>query len=293
MEDNSENIVDPEPYIPTAFLNMDMTKNTEENFTDMDIITDDDLIVNMKNDEDGRMRLDMICGDCTLPRKFHPDPGSKCTLAGRMARLDDKEKALIQLELTKRENDIRRKEATRGKRSDERFTDAFVDLTRILAKGNENMENKIGQIADIIQEIPRVGRSQIVARRVCPTWTAGASIEVYSRWVQKWNDEDTSNDAVKYAELVKHLSENKAIPGLNEYMKNIVIPSLTASGNEDVLSILEKLEEKYKKNKHEMFIEFLEFIENFSIKEEDDSQAIWERLQIMKQKTSLLKLEKT
>ena len=114
LEDNSEDIVDPEPYIPTAFLNMDMTKiNDEENFTDMDIITDDDLIMNMKNNEDGRMRLDVRCGDCTLPKMFHPDPASKCTLAGRMARLDVDGKALMEFELTKRENNIRRKEATR------------------------------------------------------------------------------------------------------------------------------------------------------------------------------------
>ena len=93
MEDNSEDKVDPEPYIPTAILEMDMTKiNDEENFTDIDIITDDDLIMNMKNDEDGRMRLDVICGDCTLPKMFHPKPAYKCTIAGMMARLEVKEK---------------------------------------------------------------------------------------------------------------------------------------------------------------------------------------------------------
>ena len=88
------------------------------------------------------------------------------------------------------------------------------------------------------------------------------------------------------------MSENKAIPSLKDYVKNIVIPSLMASGTETVLAVLEKLEEKYKKNKHEMYMEFLEMIENFSVKEDDDSQAVWEKLLILMQKTKLLKLEK-
>ena len=119
MEDNFENKVDPEPYIPTAFLEMDMTKmNDDENFTDIDIITDDDLIKNLKIHDDGRMRLDEICGDCTLSLMFHPKPGYKCTIAGMMARLEAEGRALIKAALNDREINIRRQEAIREKRND-------------------------------------------------------------------------------------------------------------------------------------------------------------------------------
>ena len=72
MEDNSEDKVDPEPYIPTAFLDMDMTKMNDD-FTDIDIITDDELITNLKIHDDGRMRLDDICGGCK-PSRLLNDP---------------------------------------------------------------------------------------------------------------------------------------------------------------------------------------------------------------------------
>ena len=54
-------------------------------------------------------------------------------------------------------------------------------------------------------------------------------------------------------EITKNLSENKVITGIKDYMKKIVIPSLSATGEENVQSVLEKLDEKYKKNKYEKF----------------------------------------
>ena len=47
-------------------------------------------------------------------------------------------------------------------------------------------------------------------------------MDIFTRWVKDWNTNDKSDDLVKYIDLTKSLSENKSIPGLKEYMKNIL-----------------------------------------------------------------------
>ena len=54
-------------------------------------------------------------------------------------------------------------------------------------------------------------------------------------------------------DITKNLSENKAITGLKDYMKKIVMPSLSATSEETVEAVLEKLADKYKRNKFEQF----------------------------------------
>ena len=72
------------------------------------------------------------------------------------------------------------------------------------------------------------------------------------------------------------------IPGLKDYMKKIVIPSLSVTNEEKVKDVLDKLEERYRRNKFEKFDDFISMFEDFSIKEEEESQVVWERfLQIM------------
>ena len=153
------------------------------------------------------------------------------------------------------------------------------------------LTEKVGQIA--INNNPTNDttiKTQVVARRNCPAWTAGTSVDIFTRWVKDWNTNDKSDDLVKYMDLTKSLSENKSIPGLKEYMKNIVTPSLSVTGEEKVASILEKLSEKYKKNKYEEFTTLIDMIEEFSIGSNDNAQLVWERfLQIM-ERTKLVKL---
>ena len=72
---------------------------------------------------------------------------------------------------------------------------------------------------------PLQQKSQVVKAKQCPSWTPGIPIEIYVKWVTSWDDGDKSDYHVKYLELIKHLSENKVIPGLKDYMKNIVLKS--------------------------------------------------------------------
>ena len=71
-------------------------------------------------------------------------------------------------------------------------------------------------------------------------------------------------------------------------MKKIVIPSLSATGEENVNSVLEKLDEKYQKNKYEKYESFIEMLVNFDIQEKENPQDVWEKfLQVMEKSKSL------
>ena len=52
------------------------------------------------------------------------------------------------------------------------------------------------------------------------------------------------------------------------------MPSLLDTGEENVEAVLEKLSDKYKKNKYEQFENFIEMIEDFTVREGDNSQVI-------------------
>ena len=151
------------------------------------------------------------------------------------------------------------------------------DLAELMVTSMTMLTEKIEKIAS-----PNANKSQVIARRNCPSWTAGTTVEVYRRWVEDWNKNDNSDDLIKYMDITRNLSENKVIPGLKDYMKKIVIPSLSVTNEEKVKDVLDKLEERYKRNKFEKFDDFIHMFEDFSIGEEEDSQVVWERfLQIM------------
>ena len=116
-------------------------------------------------------------------------------------------------------------------------------------------------------------------------------MDVYRRWVLDWNRNDKSDDLIKYMDITKSLSENKVITGLKEYMKKIVMPSLSATDEENVEAVLEKLDDKYKKNKYEYFEDFIDMMEDFTVKEGDDPQMIWEKFIQVMENMKLLKLQ--
>ena len=114
---------------------------------------------------------------------------------------------------------------------------------------NELLVNNLTKLAEKIEKIavptepPNNSRAQVVARRSCPSWTAGTSVEVFSRWVQDWNNNDNSDSLCKYMDITKNLSDNKVIPGLEDYMKKIFMTSLSATSEENVGAVLKKLDE--------------------------------------------------
>ena len=181
MEDNFEVEADLEPNIPTAFLEMETKKMTFDMISDADIITDEDMKRNLKLHDNGGMRMDEICDECGLSIMFHPKPGWKCTNAEMIASIEPKGKAIIKAMLNDREVNIRRQEARREKRNYFDFNETLMEMTRSITQSNINIENRFGQLANVIQENSKVGKSQIVLRMVCPSWSAGVSIEVYSR----------------------------------------------------------------------------------------------------------------
>ena len=161
-------------------------------------------------------------------------------------------------------------------------------ITELLVDNLSKLTEKIEKISVNQCDSSKV-KSQVVARRNCPSWTAGTSLEVYKRWVNDWNDNDKSDALVKYIEITKSLSENKVIYGLKDYMKKIVIPSLSATGEENVKSILEKLDEKYQKNKFEKYESFIDMLESFSVQEKQNQQDVWEKFLQMMEKSKSLK----
>ena len=103
MEDNFEEEADPEPNIPTAFLEMenkmdfDMITDTPTDIMDLYMITDKELKKNLKRKTNLKHEglddwMDKICEECELSRMFHPNKGWKCKNVERM-----KERKLIKI----------------------------------------------------------------------------------------------------------------------------------------------------------------------------------------------------
>ena len=52
----------------------------------------------------------------------------------------------------------------------------------------KNMNMLTDKIQSINLPTQNSSKTQMVARRNCPSWTAGTTIEVYRRWVEDWNE---------------------------------------------------------------------------------------------------------
>ena len=83
------------------------------------------------------------------------------------------------------------------------------DLTELLVNNLTILTEKIEKIATNSVAATATTKTQVVARRNCPAWTAGTSVDVYTRWVQDWNKNDTSDDLIKYMDITRSLSDNK------------------------------------------------------------------------------------
>ena len=245
------------------------------------IISDEILIRNVELYMNGDME-EKKCSECGLSSILHPNPKKHhCELT--KSKTESKDNWVnIQLEMMNRMNSTILMYTNKKSRVNDNVNELLVDNLNKLAE-------KIEKIAVPTSTPPNNNsRAQVIARRSCPSWTAGTTVEVYSRWVKDWNGNDNSDSLCKYMDITKNLSDNKVIPGLREYMKKIVMPSLSATSQENVDSVLEKLAEKYKMNKYEKFEDLIEMIEGLSIKSEDDSQVIWERFLHVMEKVKLL-----
>ena len=271
----------PEPYSLTAITLFQKIKMAQLD-TKM-VINDEDLAKNVNLMKTGEIS-DEVCRECNLYLVFHPHfKKHYCDIVKQKKEWSEEEWNLVQLELSKRLNRVMLSKVVEEKKDNEQ------DFAQTIVKNMNLLTEKIQNITAPTQNSS--SKSQIVARRNCPSWTAGTSVEVYRRWVEDWNKNDSSDDLIKYMDITRSLSENKVIPGLKEYMKKIVIPSLSVTNDEKVKDVLDKLEEKYKRNKFEKFDDFIQMFEGFSIKEEDDSQVVWEKFIQLMEKLKAIKVK--
>ena len=207
------------------------------------IISDEVLVKNIDLIKNGDLE-DKKCVECDLSSILHPYPKKHhCDIVNHKTKLKDNW-VNAKLELVDRMNHALLKSAADERKLKE------TNVNEMLVSSLTLLADKIEKIAvpnTPTSEVSTV-KTQMVARRNCPSWTAGISIDVYSRWVKDWNQNDNSDQLIKYMDITRNLSENKVIFGLKEYMKKIVMPSLSATSEETVEAVLEKLAEKYKKN---------------------------------------------
>ena len=202
-------------------------------------ISDDDLVKNISHHKNGELSDD-DCSECGLSFILHKFPKKHhCDIVKMKKDVQDEDWAKIKLSLVTRMNSLVLKS---------NFVERKVQQDEITEKIVNNL-NKLADKIDSMTSSPSTtnsaSKAQVVARRNCPAWTAGTPIEVFGRWVRDWTKNDKSDELIKYMDIVKSLSDNKAVPGLKEYMKNIVMPSLSATKKENVESVLSKFEEKY------------------------------------------------
>ena len=235
-----EALEDLEPISPIAIIHIN-----KYNMPEIDtktIISDENLIKNVDEHRSGELS-DELCGDCNLSLILHPNPKKHyCELSKQKKDLNEEDWKKVQFDLVNRLNKIVLMNNMNEKKTKEK------DLTELLVNNLTILTEKIEKIATNSVVATAATKTQVVARRNCPAWTAGTSVDVYTRWVQDWNKNDTSDDLIKYMDITRSLSDNKVITGLQEYMKKIVMPSLSATGEENVEAVLEKLSDKYKKN---------------------------------------------
>ena len=269
-----------EPYSLTATYLIKMKKVDSRK-----IISDDELEKNLKLTKTGEIN-DETCKECNMYLVFHPHYKKHyCDILKITKEWNDVELDEVQLDLSRRLNGLVLSNAMEEKKAQEN------DFASLMLKNMNMLTDKIEKIASPSHNTSSVNRNQVVARRNCPSWTAGTSIEVFRRWVEDWNANDKSDELVKYMDITRNLSENKVIPGLKEYMKKIVIPSLSITNEEKVKEVLNKLEEKYKRNKFEKFDDTIQMMEDFHVKEGEDNQVVWEKFIHLMEKLKSIKVK--
>ena len=248
-------------------------------------ISDDDLAKNISKFKGGQL-CDDLCSDCGLSLLLHVLPKKHhCDVVKKKKDINEEEWANIQLSLVKRLSSMLLRDSVQEKKSTE------VSITEKIVDNLSKLAEKINSINSNSPTPNQAPRTQVVARRNCPTWTAGTSVDVFVRWVNDWNKNDNSDVLIKYMDITKSLSENKWIPGLKDYMKKIVMPGLSATNAETVEAVLEKLKVKYKKNKFEEYFELLGMVEEFRLASSDNSLVAWERFLQLMEKIKQLKVE--
>ena len=188
-----------EPISPNASTYSVMSiKNTE-------MISDEDLARNILLFKKGELS-DELCQSCGLSLILHAFPRKHyCDIIKikKNENENDEEWMSVKLGLVQRMNSMMLKSSFEAEKVDKDI------ITEKIVTNLEKLAEKINQISTSNPTAVSTGRTQVVARRSCPSWTAGTSIEVYRRWVDDWNSSDNSDNLIKHMDITKNLSENK------------------------------------------------------------------------------------
>ena len=82
----------------------------------------------------------------------------------------------------------------------------------------------------------------IEKQKVCPSWTEHLNYEPYKKQLENWNSNNKKDNISKYHEVLENLKKNDKIPGLNQYIAEIVCERLKNDVNPSVEKIIQYLD---------------------------------------------------
>ena len=159
-----------EPMFPTAIFIRIFKMDSKG------IINENELVKNVESFRKGEVE-DEACKECELSLIFHAQPKKHhCEMNEVKVKYQDTEWDIIQLDSSRRLNKIMLSKSCEEKKVEEK------SITELLVDNLSKLTEKIEKISVNQCDSSKV-KSQVVARRNCPSWTAGTSLEVYKRWV--------------------------------------------------------------------------------------------------------------
>ena len=147
------------------------------------IINENELVKNVDSFKKGEFE-DEACKECEVPLIFHTLPKKHhCDLVRIVKSYKEEEWNAIQLDLSRRLNKVMLTKSCEEKKVEEK------NITEMLVNNLSKLTEKIENIS-LSQNNMATVKSQVIARRSCPSWIAGTPLEVYKRWVIDWNNTD-------------------------------------------------------------------------------------------------------
>ena len=138
------------------------------------VISEEDLNKNIDKHRSGEL-VDEQCQECELTLLVHPNPKKHyCDINKQKKEWNEEDWKEVQLELVSRLNKIvLSKDKDEKKVKEKDLTELLVNNLTLLTEKVEKMTSTNASAS------PATPKTQVVARRNCPAWTAGISVDVY------------------------------------------------------------------------------------------------------------------
>ena len=124
----------------------------------------------------------------------------------------------------------------------------------------------------------------IEKQKVCPSWTEHLNYEPYKKQLENWNSNNKKDNISKYHEVLENLKKNDKIPGLNQYIAEIVCERLKNDVNPSVEKIIQYLDLKFKKTKLERVNTIIKELYETKNRNEKDPIRRFEMIEVLANK---------